>query len=82
MVGELHRRGNRAVAGLLGDERVHLLADAAVRRMSLRRAAQLDDVHRLARVHVHVEAHAVGHGHGVRRDVAQARVGERLVQVG
>ena len=40
--------------------------------MALRRGAQLDDVHRLARVHVHVEPDAVGHRDGVRGGVAQA----------
>ena len=72
VIGELHRRGDGAVAGLLGDQRVHLLADAAVGRMALRRGAQLDDVHGLARVHLHVEPDAIGHRDGVGRDVAQA----------
>ena len=42
VIGELHRGGDGAVAGALGDEAVHLLADAAVGRMALRRGAQLD----------------------------------------
>ena len=73
VIGELHRGGDGAVAGLLGDQRVHPLADAAVGGMPLRRRAQLDDVHRLARVHVHVEAHAVGHRHRVRRQSPHGR---------
>ena len=36
--------------------------------MALRRRAQLDHVHRLARVHVHDESHAIRHRHGVLRD--------------
>ena len=60
-------RGDRAMAGLIARSAVHLLADAAVGGVSLRRRAQLDDVHRFARVHVHVEADAVGHRDRVRR---------------
>ena len=66
VIGELHRAGDGAVPGLLRDQGVHALADAAIGGMPLRRRAQLDDVHRLARVHVHVEPHAVGHRHRVR----------------
>ncbi len=75
VIGELHRGGDRVVAGHLRDRAVHRLADAAVGGMSLRRRAQLDDVHRLARVHVHVEPDAIGHGHRVatRRRAARWR---------
>ena len=74
VIGELHRAGDRVMAGDVGDQTVHLLADAAVRRMPLRRRAQLDHVHRLARVHVHDESHAIRHRHGVlRRDAADRR---------
>ena len=50
--------------------------------MALRRGPQLDDVHRLARVHVHVEADAIRHHHAVRRDVAQALRRHRFVELG
>ena len=59
--------GNRVVSRRLVDEPVHLLTDTAIRRMPLRGRAQLDQVHRFARVHLHVEADAVGHHHGVLR---------------
>ena len=51
--------------GHLGDQPVHLLAHAPVRGVALRRRAQLDHVHRLAGVHLHDEADAVGHGNRV-----------------
>ncbi len=63
-------------------ERVHRLADAPVRGMSLRRRPQLDDVHRLARVHLHVEPDAVRHRHRVRCDRRQAGGVQRIVQFG
>ena len=68
--------------GDVGDRAVHQLADAAVGRVALRRRAQLDDVHRFARVHVHVEADAIRHHHGVRRDVAQPVRHQLFVQIG
>ena len=64
-----HRRGDGGVA--LGDQRVHLVGDRAVGRVALAAGAQLDQVHRLARVEVeHVadpvaEAERVGRGGGV-----------------
>src|SRR5713226_2467208 len=61
VIRELHRGGDRHVPGAAGDQRVHLLADAAVSGVPLRRRAQLDDVHRFARVHLHVKPDAVGH---------------------
>jgi hypothetical protein len=82
VVGEAHRGGEGAVASLLGDEAVHPLADAAVRGVALRRRAQLDHVHRLPRVQLHVEADAVGHRHRVRRDLGEPRRGDRVVEVG
>jgi hypothetical protein len=55
-------RGDGVMARDVGDGAVHRWQ---MRRYedALRRGSQLDDVHRLARVHVHVEAHAVGHHH-------------------
>ena len=73
VIDELHRAGDRVVTGHVGDQPVHQLADAPVRRMSLRRRAQLDDVHRLARVHLHLETDAIRHHDRVRRGVAEAR---------
>ena len=60
---------------------VHLLADAAVGGVPLRRGAQLDHVHRLARVHLHVEADAVGHRHRVGRGGLEAGGAERFVEL-
>ena len=80
MIRELHRGRDRAVTGDVGDRAVHLLADAAVRGMSLRRGPQLDHVHRFARVHLHVEADAIGHDDAVRRDVGHPRGRQRFVQ--
>ena len=45
VIDELHRGGKRAMAGLLCDQRVHPLTDSAIRGMSLRSRAQLDEVH-------------------------------------
>ena len=47
-------------SGALLDQAVHRLADAAVGGVTLRGGAQLDHVHRLARIHLHVVAQAVG----------------------
>ena len=55
------------MAGAIGDQAVHLLADAAVGGVALRRGAQFDDVHGLARVHVHVEADPIRHRHRIGR---------------
>src|SRR3954471_21201241 len=43
VVDERHRGGDGAVAGALGDQAVHVLADASVGGVALRRGAQLDD---------------------------------------
>src|SRR5690348_4441694 len=64
VVDEAHGCGNRAMAGHTFDEPVHLLAHTTIGRMALRRSPQLDDVHRLARVHLHDEANAIRHGNG------------------
>src|SRR5439155_16796211 len=66
-VDERHGRGDRLVAGHLGDLSVHLVGDGAIGGMALRARAQLDEVHRLARVHLDGEADAVGHADGVGR---------------
>ena len=67
---ESHRGRDGAMPGLLRDQRMHPLTHAAIGRMALGRGAQLDHVHRLARVHVHVEANAVCHRDGVRATVS------------
>ena len=77
-----HRVRDEPMSRLLGDQGVHLLADAPVGGMSLRSGAQLDQVHRLARVHFHVETDAVGHRHRVRRDGGQTGGVQRIVQLG
>lgn len=81
MIGKLHRRGDGAMAGDIGDQLVHALTDAAVRRMALRSRAELDDVHRLARVHVHVEANAVRHDDRIRRDLSAPPRDQGVVQL-
>ena len=50
--------------------------------MACRGRAQLDGVHRLAGVHLHVEPHAVGHRDAVRRDGAKACARERVPHLG
>jgi hypothetical protein len=82
MIYELHRGGHGVMARAFGDEPVHSLAHATVRRVPLRRRAQLKQVHRFARIHFHVEADPVGHHDGVRRDRLQARRDDRIVQIG
>ena len=82
MIDELHCFRDGEVSGLFGDQRVHLLADAAVGGMTLRRSAQLDEVHGLARVHLHIEADAVGHRDRVLRRVANPSVLQGVVQCG
>ena len=66
------------MAGALLDQAVHRLGDAPVRGMALRRAAELDQVHRLARVHVEIEPDAIGHGHRVRGHLRQTGGGYGL----
>ena len=46
------------------------------------RGAQLDQVHRLARVHVHVETHAIGHRDRVRTDAGEIGLLYLIVQLG
>ena len=67
------------VAGLLVDEPVHLLAHAAVRRVSLRTGAQLEKVHRLAGIELHDVSDLVRQAHGVRRRRRELH-GERVVE--
>jgi hypothetical protein len=73
VIDEVHRRRDRVVARTLAYQGVHLLAHAPVGRVALRRRAKLQEMHRLACVHVHVEPHPVGHRDGVRRRVFQPR---------
>src|SRR5579871_462587 len=61
-----HQRGDGAVARLLGDQPVHLLAHGAVGGVALGAGPQLEEVHRLARVELHHEAHLEGERDGVR----------------
>ena len=67
VVDEGHGLGQRPVPGDLGDGPVHLLGHPAVRGVALGSRAQLDEVHRLARVELHDVADAVGQRDGVRR---------------
>src|SRR5215471_18682826 len=69
------------MAGLRGDEAMHGLADSAIRRMPLGRGAELDHVHRLARVDLQVVAHAVRNAHRVGRYLDEPRGGEGLVEL-
>src|SRR5436189_10726 len=56
VIREPHRGREGAVAGALGDQPVQRLCDPPVGGMALRGAAELDQVHRLARVHLHIKA--------------------------
>ena len=60
-----HHLGDGAVPSLLGDQAGHALRDGSVGGVPLRRAAELDEVHRLPGVHVHHESELVGQRHGV-----------------
>ena len=60
---------------------MHLLADPAICGMPLRRRPQLDEVHRLARVHIDVEANAVGHGDRVGATSRQPAPAIAVVQL-
>ena len=66
VIDECHGVREYPVAGLLGYQPVHLLGDAAVDRVALRPASELDQVHRLAGVHVEHVAQAVGERERVR----------------
>src|SRR5947208_2697592 len=70
----------RALARVLADEAVHLLGDPPIGGMPLWRRAQLDEVHGLARVHLHDEPDPVRHGHRVLRDALEAGVLDRTRQ--
>ena len=80
-VRKTHRVRYQPMAGLFRDEPVHGLADPPVRRVALGRRPQLDEVHGLAGVEIHVEADAIRHRQGVRRDIAES-LGVEAVQVG
>ena len=71
---------NKPVAGLVGDEAVHLVGHPAVARMTLRTGAELDEVHRLAGVHLHGVPDPVGQGDGVGR-LHRERRRQRLGQL-
>ena len=66
--------------GLLGDGAVHLLGDPPVRRVALGPGPQLDDVQRLAGVHLHDVADPVGQGDRVRRLHGEV-LDERVVEL-
>ena len=70
------------VARPLGDEPVHGLADAPVRGVPLGRRPELQHVHRLAGVHLHVEADPVGHAHRIGRHGGEARGRDGVVERG
>jgi len=60
-----HRARDQVVPGDLVDEPEHLLTDLPVARVSLRGRAQLDEMHRLARVELDHVAHPVTKRHEV-----------------
>ncbi len=74
-----HRVGHGAVTRLFGDRSKHLLRDAAIRGVALGARAQLDQMQRLARVHLHDAAHPVRERDrvaGLHREVADHGVVE------
>src|SRR4051812_25923376 len=71
-----HRGGDGGVD--VGDQPVHLVGDRAIRRMPLAPGAQLDELHRLARVEVEHVAQAVAEAQGVRRLALAPLAGEPL----
>jgi hypothetical protein len=73
-----HRPRDRAVPRRGLDELVHRVRHAPVGRVALRARAELDQVHRLARAHLHDEADAVRHRDRVLRDVLAGRREQRL----
>ena len=79
VVDELHRRGDAGMDG--GDLLVHRLGDGAVGRMALAAGAQLDQVHRLARVQVEDVADAEGEAERVGGELLEPGGGEPLVLV-
>ena len=82
MIGKDHRRRDRVVARAPGDEPMHRLADPPVGGVPLGRRAQLDDVHRLAGVQLHIETHPVRHRDRVRGDLGQPGGHDRVVELG
>ncbi len=81
VIDESHGLRDGAMSGLLGDQAVHLLADPSIGRVPLRSRAQLEQVHRLTRVHLHREADAVGHRERVRRLLWELRR-QRPIELG
>ncbi len=71
-----HRGRDRGVD--LADQAVHLVRDGAVGRVALAPGAQLDELHRLARVQVEDVADAVAEAQRVRRLALAALAGEAL----
>jgi hypothetical protein len=65
VVNESHHLGDGAMPGLFGDETMHLLPNNPIRRMTLGRRPELDEMHRFARVHVHREPDAVRKSHRI-----------------
>src|ERR1700743_3062971 len=76
VVEELHRRGDAGVDG--GDSFVHRLGDGAVGGVALAAGAQLDQVHRLARVQVEDVADTEGEAEGIWRQLIEAGRGQPL----
>ena len=78
MVDEAHHLGDQGVAGLGGDEAVHLLADGAVVGVALGRGSKLEHVHRLAHVELDDIPDAVRQRDGVGslgREATDAELG-------
>ena len=75
-----HRRGDGGVDP--GDVLVHGVRDRTVARVALAAGAQLDELHRLARVEVEHEADAVAEAERVGRGVLQPAAAQRLVGLG
>ena len=69
MIGKRIAAATAMMAGAVRNQRVHLLAYAAIRGMPLRRRAQLDEMHGLAGVHLHVEPDAICHRDGIGRQL-------------
>ena len=80
MVDKGHHLGNGMVSRHIRDQVVHLVRHLAVRRVTLGRGAELQDVHGLAGIHVHQVPDPVGQRHRIR-GLFREGTPERLVQV-
>src|SRR3970040_862741 len=79
VVDVIHRIGDQSMPRHLFDRPVHLVGHPSVGRMTGGLAAQLDEMERLTRVHLHDEPNVECEGHDILGDVGSQVVAQILL---